>query len=63
LYDTVVGKQISMCGIAPTTAMLVALGGRSLSSRLIRWGHSGEAEPMATVVGYAGMLMETATPF
>lgn len=58
LYDVVAERDISMCGIAPTTAMLAALETESLTARLLRWGHSGEAQPMATVVGYAGLLLE-----
>jgi MEMO1 family protein len=62
LYTTVVGENISMCGIAPTTVLLFATQDESLSSRLLRWGHSGEAEPMETVVGYASLLLESKVP-
>lgn len=58
LYDTVVSNDISMCGIAPTTVLLAALGGEPLSARLLRWGHSGEASPMRDVVGYAAIAIE-----
>ena len=58
LYETVVEKEISMCGIAPTTVLLAAIAGESLSARLLRWGHSGESEPMRQVVGYASLLLE-----
>lgn len=61
LYDTVVSREISMCGIAPTTALLAALTGRPLTARLLRWGHSGEVAPMRDVVGYAAIVLETAT--
>ena len=60
LYDTVTRKHISMCGIAPTTAMLAAIRQRPLSASLLRWGHSGEAEPMTDVVGYAAIALERA---
>jgi AmmeMemoRadiSam system protein B len=59
LYDTVVAKEISMCGIAPTTALLAALEAEPLSAKLLRWGHSGEAEPMERVVGYAALTLES----
>jgi MEMO1 family protein len=62
LYETVVAKGISMCGIAPTTVLLAALAPEPLSARLLRWGHSGEAAPMAEVVGYASLLLESAAP-
>ncbi len=58
LYDTVVRKRISMCGIAPTTVLLAATQTRPLTSRLLRWGHSGEAEPMHEVVGYGAIALE-----
>jgi hypothetical protein len=61
LYDTVVGNDISMCGIAPTTVLLAALAEERLSARLLRWGHSGEAQPMREVVGYAALALEAPT--
>jgi MEMO1 family protein len=61
LYSTVVGEDISMCGVAPTTALLAALEEEPLSARLLRWGHSGEAEPMERVVGYASIVLESET--
>ncbi len=59
LYDTVLAEDISMCGIAPTTVLLAALAEESLSARLLRWGHSGEDQPMREVVGYASIALET----
>ncbi|MCI4355456.1 MAG: AmmeMemoRadiSam system protein B, partial [Thermoplasmata archaeon] len=59
LYETVVREDISMCGIAPTTVLLATLSGENLGCRLLRWGHSGEAEPMRRVVGYASLLLES----
>ncbi len=59
LYRTVVGERISMCGIAPTTALLAALRGRAVAATLLRWGHSGEVAPMEEVVGYAAIALET----
>ena len=62
LYETVVANDISMCGIAPTTALLAALSAEPLAARLLRWGHSGEAAPMRDVVGYAALVLEHAPP-
>lgn len=58
LYDTVVRNDISMCGIAPTTVLLLATRARTLTARLLRWGHSGEVAPMRDVVGYAAITLE-----
>ncbi|MCI4366645.1 MAG: AmmeMemoRadiSam system protein B, partial [Thermoplasmata archaeon] len=60
LYRTVVERDISMCGVAPTTVMLEALRDEPLTVRLLGWSHSGEAEPMSRVVGYAAAAFETA---
>lgn len=62
LYRTVAEHEISMCGIAPTTVLLAALAQEPLTCRLLRWGHSGEAEPMRRVVGYASLLLESKAP-
>ncbi|MCI4330502.1 MAG: AmmeMemoRadiSam system protein B [Thermoplasmata archaeon] len=61
LYGTVRRHDISMCGIAPTTVLLAALSGEPLTSRLLAWGHSGDVEAMRDVVGYASILLESAT--
>ncbi|HYB63016.1 MAG TPA: AmmeMemoRadiSam system protein B [Thermoplasmata archaeon] len=58
LYEVVERERISMCGIAPTTVLLRALAGRPLAPRLLRWGHSGEVEPMSEVVGYGAIVLE-----
>jgi AmmeMemoRadiSam system protein B len=63
LYRTVREHDISMCGIAPTTTLLASILGEPLTARLLRWGHSGEAQPMREVVGYAGIVLETPEPF
>ncbi|HXQ94524.1 MAG TPA: AmmeMemoRadiSam system protein B [Thermoplasmata archaeon] len=60
LYRTVRGHSISMCGIAPVTVLLAALAGERLTARTLAWGHSGEAEPMGDVVGYAAIVLERA---
>lgn len=57
LYDVVAREELSMCGIAPTTVLLAALPREGVSVRLLRWGHSGEAAPMAEVVGYAALTL------
>jgi MEMO1 family protein len=62
LYDVVVANGISMCGIAPTTVLLASLDEEALTARLLRWGHSGEVERMAEVVGYAAIALERASP-
>ncbi|MGI0140088.1 MAG: AmmeMemoRadiSam system protein B [Thermoplasmata archaeon] len=59
LYDLVVAEELSMCGIAPTTVLLQALAGEPLRARTLRYGHSGEAARMATVVGYVSVVLET----
>jgi MEMO1 family protein len=61
LYEVVRRERISMCGIAPTTVLLAALTRRALRARLLRWGHSGEVEPMTEVVGYAAIVLEEAS--
>jgi MEMO1 family protein len=63
LYTTVIHENISMCGIAPTTVLLFATQDEPLSVRLLRWGHSGEVEPVEDVVGYASLLLESQVPF
>ena len=59
LYRVVMEKDISMCGFAPTVAVLVAcrdLG--SAQGRLIRYTNSGEAGgDFRSVVGYAGIAI------
>jgi AmmeMemoRadiSam system protein B len=59
LYNTVVGKRISMCGIMPTTVTLVAalaLGAKN--AELIRYTDSGETSgDTGHVVGYAGLVI------
>ncbi|MCI4321676.1 MAG: AmmeMemoRadiSam system protein B, partial [Thermoplasmata archaeon] len=62
LYDTVANHRISMCGIAPTTVLLSALADEDLAAESLGWGHSGEAEPMADVVGYASVLLNSGAP-
>lgn len=55
LYRRVVGEDISMCGIAPTTALLCSLEGTRARAELVARGDSADAEPMREVVGYASV--------
>lgn len=59
LYETVLGKNITMCGIMPTTVALVAaleLGADN--AELVRYTDSGEASgDTRQVVGYAGLII------
>lgn len=59
LHETVLTKDISMCGFAPTVAVLVAcqdLG--ATTGTLIRYTNSGEASgDFSRVVGYAGIVV------
>jgi len=59
LYATVVGQRISMCGVIPTTIVLLAaleLGATRV--QLVRYTDSGEASgDTSQVVGYAGLII------
>lgn len=59
LHRTVVNHRVSMCGIAPTTALLYAL--RALAARdatLVRYMTSGDVSgDMSRVVGYCGVII------
>ena len=59
LLDRCVREKITMCGVRPTTAVLVAakaLG--ATAAELIRYGNSGETSgDTARVVGYAGVVI------
>jgi MEMO1 family protein len=59
LYNTVVGKRISMCGIMPTTVtILAALALGAKKTELIRYTDSGERSGDTDhVVGYAGLVI------
>jgi AmmeMemoRadiSam system protein B len=59
LYRTVLEKRISMCGFAPTVAVLIACKDMgALSGRLIRYTNSGEASgDDSQVVAYAGIVV------
>jgi AmmeMemoRadiSam system protein B len=59
LYDTVVGNRISMCGIMPTTiVVLAAIELGATRAELVRYTDSGEASgDTDQVVGYAGLVL------
>jgi len=60
LFDTVMKNQITMCGIAPTTAMLIAcrnIGAKE--AKLIKYMTSGDVSgDYEQVVGYAGLIIK-----
>lgn len=60
LYETVLGNRISMCGIMPTTIVLLAAKELGASrARLVRYTDSGEASgDTGQVVGYAGLIVD-----
>jgi AmmeMemoRadiSam system protein B len=59
LYQVVHREGITMCGVVPTTVMLLAAVARgATSAELVRYGHSGEVSgDDARVVGYAGVIV------
>jgi AmmeMemoRadiSam system protein B len=59
LYATVLGQQISMCGIFPTTiVLLAALELGATRAELVRYTDSGDASgDTSQVVGYAGLII------
>lgn len=59
LYNTVLGKHISMCGIMPTTiALLAAMELGATKAELVQYTDSGEASGDTNqVVGYAGLVI------
>jgi AmmeMemoRadiSam system protein B len=59
LYATVIGQRITMCGVIPTTiVLLAALELGATKAELIRYTDSGEASgDTSQVVGYAGLII------
>jgi AmmeMemoRadiSam system protein B len=59
LHRTVLDHRISMCGIAPTTALLYALGALGAGeARLVSYMTSGDVSgDMSRVVGYCGVII------
>jgi AmmeMemoRadiSam system protein B len=62
LHQIVMEKDITMCGFAPTVAVLVACRDLGASAgKLIRYTHSGEASgDYSRVVAYAGIALGSA---
>lgn len=59
LYETVLGRGITMCGIMPTTIVLTAAKALGASkAELVRYTDSGETSgDIDQVVGYAGLVI------
>lgn len=55
VYDTVVRRDVSMCGYGPVMAMMLACGGER--AELLKYANSGDVSPMREVVGYAGIVV------
>lgn len=60
LYDVVLEKGISMCGVVPVVVMLAAaLEMGAQKTTLVRYGNSGDVTgDQSEVVGYAGVIVE-----
>ena len=60
VFDTVVGQDISMCGVLPTIVAMAALRKLGTLDRCHEIGHTTSAEASGDtgrVVGYAGVLL------
>ncbi|MFQ5837763.1 MAG: AmmeMemoRadiSam system protein B [Thermoplasmata archaeon] len=55
LYETVREHNVSMCGYGPVMATLAALG--QVRGHLLKYGTSGDVQPMRDVVGYASITL------
>jgi len=55
VYDTVIRKDVSMCGYGPVMVMMLACGAKGAS--LLKYGSSGDVTPMRDVVGYASLVL------
>ncbi|MCG7841214.1 MAG: AmmeMemoRadiSam system protein B [Methanomassiliicoccales archaeon] len=56
VINTVMERNISMCGYGPVATMLLASDGRR--ARILHYGTSGDVHPMDQVVGYAAVVIE-----
>lgn len=56
LYETVVSRDISMCGYGAVMAMMCAIDFKE--ARLLAYGHSGQVQKMRDVVAYCAIKME-----
>ncbi|WP_019178154.1 MEMO1 family protein [Methanomassiliicoccus luminyensis] len=57
VYDTVVRRDVSMCGYGPVMTMMLASGGKK--AELLKYGSSGDVTPMDEVVGYVSMVVRS----
>ncbi len=55
VYDTVLRREVSMCGYGPVMMMLEAVRGRE--AQLLKYGTSGDVYPMKDVVGYGAIVV------
>ncbi len=55
LYKTVEEQNVSMCGYGPVMATLETLG--RCRGELLKYGTSGDVQPMRDVVGYAAITL------
>ncbi|HDP96488.1 MAG TPA: AmmeMemoRadiSam system protein B [Euryarchaeota archaeon] len=59
LYETVISKNITMCGVGPTISMMEATKSSGVSkAKLLKYATSGDIQPMREVVGYASISLE-----
>lgn len=56
LYNVVISKNITMCGLGPTISMIEAV--RGSKATLLKYATSGDIQPMREVVGYAAVSIE-----
>jgi AmmeMemoRadiSam system protein B len=55
VYDTVIRKDVSMCGYGPVMVAMLASGGGH--AKLLNYATSGDVVPMTEVVGYAAIAI------
>jgi AmmeMemoRadiSam system protein B len=55
VYDTVIRKDVSMCGYGPVMTAMLASRGRH--AELLNYATSGDVVPMTEVVGYAAIAI------
>ncbi len=57
-YSRIIERDASVCGYGPIAVMMrVCRGLGANSARLLNYANSGEVQPMAEVVGYAGVVV------
>ena len=56
LYEVVRDEDISMCGYGPVIATMTACAGGKAT--ILKYGSSGDVQPMREVVGYASAVIE-----